>query len=375
MPELTLPKSRLLVIDDDPAVIATLQLLFGKKYETFSATTVTEGLRLFEEVHPKIVLLDLRLPDRSGIEALREIRKVGPATAVIILTGYSTRLAAEESLRLGAVDYLNKPFNSDELTRKIERLSLTQSARENDQELENSVKNCVDSFCDFQDLQNASGAFLHDISSPLSCLNVGLDLLKDKIEDENGLEKADLAPVISIMSDSINYLRALVEQWRSFSEVHKLMHGKFEVRRAIDLAVNQVVREIHAADIFLQIHSSCEKIYVPGNHFALARVLVNLFQNAIHATRGPNGRIFVSTVTANDTFHLIVSDNGTGITPAKLEMIFTPHYTTKSSGNGLGLFIARKLIEAMGGTITAHAPGRLSGADFIMTLPLIREKS
>src|SRR5260221_13508578 len=178
MPELTLPKSRLLVIDDDPAVIATLQWLCGKKYETFSATTVTEGLRLFEEVHPKIVLLDLRLPDRSGIEALREIRKVGPATAVIILTGYSTRLAAEESLRLGAVDYLNKPFNSDELTRKIERLSLTQSARENDQELENSVKNCVDSFCDFQDLQNASGAFLHDISSPLSCLNVGLDLLK-----------------------------------------------------------------------------------------------------------------------------------------------------------------------------------------------------
>ncbi len=84
---------------------------------------------MFEQIHPKIVILDLKLPDKSGIEALREIRKIDSAAAVVILTGYSTRLAAEESLRLGAVDYLNKPFDSSDLKNRIGKLALTSYVR------------------------------------------------------------------------------------------------------------------------------------------------------------------------------------------------------------------------------------------------------
>ena len=63
-------------------------------------------------------------------------------------------------------------------------------------------------------------------------------------------------------------------------------------------------------------------------------------------------------------------DNGPGITAGQIDQIFTSGYTTKSDGKGLGLFISKKIIEAVGGTITARSPGIMSGADFIVALPL-----
>src|SRR5882762_7151128 len=95
-------RQQLLLINDDPSIIASLRLLFEGDYDIYDASTVGEGLRLFAAIRPPLVILDLKLPDRWGIEALREIRSINPAAAVVILTGYSTRFAAEESLRLGA---------------------------------------------------------------------------------------------------------------------------------------------------------------------------------------------------------------------------------------------------------------------------------
>jgi signal transduction histidine kinase len=369
--EVTAPKYKLLFIDDDPAVIASLNLLLGDQYETFSASTVEAGLRLFGEIHPGVVLLDLRLPDRSGIDALREIRKIDLTAPVVILTGYSTRLAAEESLRLGATDYINKPFNANELTRKIERLALAGSIREKSQQLEHSIEDSVETLCEFREFQNASAAFLHDVASPLSSLMVGVDLLGQKLEEKNELEVVEISTLIEMMSGSVSYLRALVEQWRSFSEIHTLMHGKCEAASAVSLAVNQVKQQIHSASILLIIKSSREQLYIPSNDSAIARVLINLLKNAAEAVQPITGRIQLTTVANGKAFELTIADNGPGISPAVLDQIFLPRFSTKSSGKGLGLFISKKIIEAVGGTIKAQSPGMMGGADFIVTLPLV----
>jgi signal transduction histidine kinase len=367
----TAARSKLLFIDDDPTVLASLNLLLGKQYETFSSSTVKEGLRLFEEVHPEIVLLDLRLPDRSGIEALREIRRMDPTAPVVILTAYSTRIAAEESLRLGATDYINKPFVASELTRKIERLLLSQLMRGKNRQVEQSIRNSVETFCDLKEFQNASAAFLHDAVSPLSSLMVGVDLLNQKIKDNKDLMDVDVAALVRMMSTSVSYLRALVEQWRSFSDIHTLMHGKCEARSAVDLAVGQVVDQIHALNILLVVQHPKEKLLVSGNDFALARVLVNLLKNATEAVAPLNGRINVTAARLGGTYQLVVSDNGSGISAEDLDKIFLPRFTTKSKGKGLGLFISKKIVEAMGGKISVQSPGAMAGTDFTIILPLV----
>lgn len=363
-------RRKLLFIDDDSSVIASLHLLFDANYETFSASTVEEGLRIFEQIHPRIVILDLKLPDKSGIEALREIRKIDSSAAVVILTGYSTRLAAEESLRLGAADYLNKPFNSVDLQNRIRKLALTIAGRENEQQLEHSINESFHHFCDFRDFQNASAAFLHDVSGPLSCLMAGSDILSQKVVENDEITADEIGHVITMMSDSVSYLRALVNQWRSFSELHTLIHDKFEAQKAIDLALSQVMNQISSSGIVLQIQTHHGQVRIPGNHFAIARVLINLLNNAFQAVSPVNGRVHLVASTGENSFQFEICDNGPGIAAGQLDQIFTSGFTTKSNGRGLGLFISKKVIEAVGGKITVRSPGILSGADFIITLPL-----
>jgi signal transduction histidine kinase len=364
-------KRKLLFIDDDSSVIASLHLLFDSNYETFSASTVEEGLRIFEQIHPKIVILDLKLPDKSGIEALREIRKIDSSVAVVILTGYSTRLAAEESLRLGAVDYLNKPFDSGDLKSRIGKLALTSYVRESDKLFEHSIKESFNNFCDFRDFQNASAAFLHDVSGPLSCLMAGSDILGQKVKNNDKITTDEISSIVEMMSNSVSYLRALVDQWRSFSELHTLMHGKFEAQKAIDLALSQVMDQVSSSGIALQIQTQHGKLYIPGNHFAIARVLINLIKNALEAVSPTDGRVHLTASTKDNNFQFEISDNGPGISPKQINQLFTSGFTTKSDGKGLGLFISKKIIEAVGGTIVVCSPGVMSGADFIITLPLL----
>jgi signal transduction histidine kinase len=370
-PDAATSKYKLLFIDDDPAVIASLNLLLAGQYETFSASTVEAGLRLFEDVHPQVVLLDLRLPDRSGIEALREIRRVNQSASVVIMTGYSTRLAAEESVRLGATDYINKPFDSNELSLKIKQLALAGFVREKNQHLEHSIEDSVETIRNFQEFQNASASFLHDVAGPLSCLMVGVGLLGEKFEDENNLNIFEISSVIKMMSTNVSYLRALVEQWRSFSEIHTLMYGKCDAARAVELAVEQVQEQIRLGGTLLIIKSSKEQLFIPGDEFALARVLANLLKNAVEAVRPPKGCIQLSVARNGQALELTVADNGCGIAPEMLQKIFLPRFSTKSDGKGLGLFISKKIIEAMGGTIQAKSPGLMGGADFCLTLPLV----
>ncbi len=365
-------KQRLLLIDDNPTIIAALRLLFEDEYDTYDASTVGEGLRLFATIRPPVVILDLKLPDQSGIDALREIRRINPVAAVVILTGYSTRLAAEESLRLGAVDYINKPFEASDLKNRIAKLILSRKLLlpENATPLAKDTA-MVESMTAFREMQNASAAFLHDVAGPLSCLMAGSDLLNHKVLEQNDTASDEMASVIAMMGDNVRFLRALVEQWRTFSNLHVLMQDRCDIQKAVDLAVNQVMDMIALSGVAFQVEFHRHACSIPGNHFALARVLINLIRNAYEAISPLTGRISLTITASKDQVCMVVSDNGPGIKPEQMAKLFTPHFTTKSSGRGFGLFISQKIIEAIEGRIEVQCPGKMGGTDFIITLPLV----
>lgn len=364
-------RQKLLLIDDDPSVIASLRLLFEADYDISLASTVGEGLCLFTSVRPPLVILDLKLPDRSGIDALREIRKIDPTAAVVILTGYSTRLAAEESLRLGARDYVNKPFDANDLKSRIAKLALVGHIEIKENTMYALTEESVRSLGEIRELQNASAAFLHDVAGPLSCLMAGSDLLSDKVNEKDEITADEIVSVVAMMADSVRYLRALVEQWRAFSDLHILMKDKCDVQKAIDLAVDQVMDVMSSSSVVFQIQSQRESHNVPGNHFALARVLINILKNAYEAVSPVHGRICLTVTTSDNNVQLVVSDNGPGINTNLMHKVFTPQFSTKSNGRGLGLFISNKIIEAVEGKITVRSPGTMLGTDFIITLPRV----
>jgi two-component system nitrogen regulation response regulator NtrX len=106
----------ILVIDDDDTLRQNcLDLLGSRGYRTLGAATVGEGLRAFGERRPSAVLLDLKLPDGTGLDVLRELQRRSPVTPVVVISGYGSVPDAVEAMRLGAAEYLEKPVARERL--------------------------------------------------------------------------------------------------------------------------------------------------------------------------------------------------------------------------------------------------------------------
>ena len=112
-----------LVIDDDDAVRKTcVEFLEARGYKTFSAASVGEGLRIFAQSRPSVVLLDLKLPDGTGIDVLRELQRQAPGTPVVVISGHGSVAEAVEAMRVGASDFLEKPVSRERLFRILDRV-------------------------------------------------------------------------------------------------------------------------------------------------------------------------------------------------------------------------------------------------------------
>jgi two-component system alkaline phosphatase synthesis response regulator PhoP len=111
---------KILVVDDEPMVRKVIRVTCEKEgYEVIEAETGSEALRIIEVQKPHIVLLDLMLPDISGFDVCREIRKVDQRTPIIILSARSEEIDVVVGLELGADDYITKPFRARELLARI----------------------------------------------------------------------------------------------------------------------------------------------------------------------------------------------------------------------------------------------------------------
>jgi len=121
----------ILFVDDDAAFRRILGgELARQKFSVATAGSGAEALAMLDEVGPDVVLLDLQLPDMSGLDVLKEIRARRPSSDVIMLTGHGTIDTAIESIRLGAFDYLAKPCPLDELEVRLQRALERQALRE-----------------------------------------------------------------------------------------------------------------------------------------------------------------------------------------------------------------------------------------------------
>ena len=112
----------LLVIDDEESVRYSFRRVFeGDTMRVLTARTASEGLKQIQEGQPDVVVLDLQLPDRSGLEVFRDLHASDPKRPVIFITAHGTTDTAIEAMKGGAFDYLVKPVDLDRLTQVLDR--------------------------------------------------------------------------------------------------------------------------------------------------------------------------------------------------------------------------------------------------------------
>jgi len=111
-----------LVIDDEPVLQDVLQaLLQGDGFDYLKAVSAADGMRILSEEEVDVVLLDLMLPDRTGLELLPEIKEFDPHLPVVVITAYSSVESAIEAMHLGAFHYVPKPFKNEEVLNLVRR--------------------------------------------------------------------------------------------------------------------------------------------------------------------------------------------------------------------------------------------------------------
>ncbi len=114
---------KILVIDDEAIIrISCQKALSSCNYDVKAASSGKEGLEMLENESFHLVLLDLKMPDIDGLEVLKEIKEKSPETKVIMITGYSTVDTAVKSLKLGAINYLEKPFTPNALIEAVKEI-------------------------------------------------------------------------------------------------------------------------------------------------------------------------------------------------------------------------------------------------------------
>ena len=115
-------KSSVLIVDDEFGVRESLKMLLEPYYEIHTAASGEEALKVFKERKIDLITLDLNMPKLSGMETLREIRKIDGEVPVVIITGYGTQKDEEEALQYGVTDFISKPFNTRKIISVIDRI-------------------------------------------------------------------------------------------------------------------------------------------------------------------------------------------------------------------------------------------------------------
>jgi two-component system NtrC family response regulator len=139
----------ILIVDDEDAQRSILKGYLEKKgYKIFSASSGTEGIKAVQNNLIDIVLSDFKMPDKTGLEVLEQVKKINPEISFVILTAYGTIEDAVKAMRLGAFDYISKPVDLDELDLMIERIIEHKNLKSEIQILKNQLKEKfkIDSF-------------------------------------------------------------------------------------------------------------------------------------------------------------------------------------------------------------------------------------
>lgn len=350
-------QKRLLLIEDDESVLDSLRMFLKADYEVHSASTVSAAVNLFKVLAPSLVILDLRLPDGDGLDVLRQIRCLDASAPVIILTGYASMQTVEESLRLGASDYLHKPFDGFALKSRVDQITRGGGHRKRAGQIAQAT--AMEEIADLERKARAAAMLLHDVAGPVTTALHAGHFLCEEISENPGKFGSDLQAASQMLHRAMCFVSALFEQSRSIEHLSRLEKTEFSVGTIVDFCVELERAKAAERKVSVVVKGQDPGAKICVNQFALIRTLSNFMRNAIEAVEPGAGRVVLSVETKSNEVEFVVEDNGPGIPPQVLERVFDAGFTTKSQGTGLGLYICKHLVESMNGKLTVRSePGQ-----------------
>ncbi|WP_372013287.1 sensor histidine kinase [Pseudoxanthomonas sp. 10H] len=349
---------RVLFVEDSPEDAELLQM------QLEDAGLAAEYLRVDEEpalrgalatFRPDIVLSDLSMPGFSGHDALRIVRAQDPHLPFIFVSGTIGEDVAVAALHEGANDYILK-HSSARLPAAVDRAlreARTEAERARaEAELMRTQR--------LESLSLLAAGLSHDLRNILQPLLIVPDLIAQRSDDPR------LHQLATVVAECGRRGHEMAESMLSFVRGSRRASERILLRDLFH-AVQLLLKGSLPRDMQLEVRLADPELELDANYTELQQCLLNLSLNAIQAMPA-GGRLELAAEEAEGGVRLVVADTGSGMDEATIAQLFTPFFTTKTSGTGLGLVSCKRIIEGLGGRISVSSvPG--AGTRFELWLP------
>lgn len=353
-----------ILIVDDEKVIRDLCARALMEYRVFQAGNCADAVKIYEKERTDLVLADVMMPGGDGIQLLRQIKKLDPNAAVIIMTGFAEKDIILNALKEGADDFISKPLNLLQLKTVMEKALARKQLKEE--------------LATLKQLDRLKSNFLslisHKLRTPITAISLFLQNIQRGVYETND---SLFLQNVNLINEEAAYLNRMVNDLLTFSQMMEgssILHLEPCDLNNIIGGVLQGSREALRKPGVTTEFSEKLLPAVPLDRSKIAFALQQVIDNAFKFS-GETGRVSIQINEGGDAVVVIVADSGAGIPQHELVKVFDKFYqidpdnTGQVRGFGLGLFYAREFVRQHGGSLDiASETGK--GTSVTITLPL-----
>jgi two-component system, sensor histidine kinase and response regulator len=398
-------RQTLLIVDDEEGPRQSLRVVFKDEYDLLLASNGPDAIELARTNRINAAVLDIRMTGMSGTEVLEKLKAIQPAIEVIMLTAYETVDTVRQALRLGACDYLNKPFDVATIRKAVatamERHSFADAIRANNERLAALKVELQDQKLQEEIVRTRGeiyASIIHDINGPLTIISGFIQIINQRMGNSERLEGEDMDMVkdrLKRITRQVGNCIEISHRYLSFMRQQPTAMALVGVKQVLDDLRELLNAHPSRGANTLKVHVLAQDVELQINGTDLIQILLNLAINALQCSPdphlvdiagklldtgvdfselhdGPSDRILYGQGFANTPplLQLSVRDDGPGIPPDVLPKVFQPYFTTKppGKGTGLGLAIVHRLLKEARGCLHVHSKAG-EGTTFNIYLP------
>jgi len=359
-------------------------------YDVVAVVNGQQAVDKAKEILPDIILLDMMMPEKDGLQACREIREHQETKniPIVLLTARADEETKLTSLSAGASDFLAKPFSTTELYVRIKNLveshTFQRSLAKQNVVLESTIEQLKETESQLvqsekmRSLGKMSAGIMHEVGNAINYPTTGVYRLRKMAAQMPPERQGEIQGILGDVEEGLNRVASIVSDLRKFT--HPDLSSMDQVD--VNLVVTSALRFLSGdwKDTVQFERNLPTGFTVWSNSGLLVHVVVNLLQNSLDALKekafdnGEKPTIWIEGRQEADKGFLVVRDNGTGIDPKHMDKIFDPFFTTKDVGQGmgLGLSICYGIIKQSHGRVwvSRSEPGRL--CEFTLEFPITK---
>ncbi|HZV33975.1 MAG TPA: ATP-binding protein [Verrucomicrobiae bacterium] len=364
---------RLLVADDEPDMLRFLKSQLEEHYQVIQAVDGQQAVEKATAQLPEIILLDMNMPEKDGLQVCRELRAQASTQEIpiIVLTARADEQTKLDALSAGANDFLCKPFSTSELHVRVKNLVDSHHFKQKLAKQNDALAKTINQLKETEtilvqtekmaSLGRMSAGIMHEINNPLNYASTGLYTLRNKTRFLSPEQQTEYNEVLHEVEEGITRVKHIVTDLKSFTHPDTELVDVVQVAPILTSALRFLSSEWK--EKLLVEQKIPETLVIHANRNKLLQVFVNILQNSLDAIRrkqfaaGEQPAICIEGREENGKTVLIFRDNGEGMDTKTVAKVFDPFFTTKDVGEGmgLGLTICYRIIKEYDGRVTVNS--------------------